>query len=134
MLIVIEGLDGVGKTTQFELLQNELDSCRFITFPYYNTPSGEIIKNYLSGSYNESDKSISAYSASCFYAVDRYTSFKTDWQADFDANKPIISARAKVSLSAITESASGLFMPCLSSRICFLRRYLFALWLQCYVC
>lgn len=93
MLIVIEGLDGVGKTTQFELLKNELNNCRFITFPYYNTPSGEIIKSYLSGSYNEEDKSISAYSASCFYAVDRYTSFKTDWQKDFSDDKPIISAR-----------------------------------------
>lgn len=92
-LIVIEGLDGVGKTTQFELLKKDFPDYCFITFPYYDTPSGEIIKNYLGGIYKEQNPKTSAYSASCFYAVDRYTSFKTHWENTYRNNLPIISAR-----------------------------------------
>lgn len=92
-LIVIEGLDGGGKTTQLELLKSEYIDCRFITFPNYDSPSGEIVTNYLQGKYKEENNNISAYTASCFYAVDRYTSYKTDWEKDYKAGIPIISAR-----------------------------------------
>lgn len=92
-LIVIEGLDGGGKTTQLELLKKEYPDFRFITFPNYNSPSGEIVTDYLQGKYREEDKSVSAYTASCFYAVDRYTSYKTHWEKDFSEGKTIISAR-----------------------------------------
>lgn len=92
-LIVIEGLDGGGKTTQLELLKKEYPDFRFITFPNYNSPSGEIVTDYLHGKYNEEDKTVSAYTASCFYAVDRYTSYKTDWEKDCTDGKTVISAR-----------------------------------------
>lgn len=92
-LIVIEGLDGGGKTTQLELLKKEYPNFRFITFPNYNSPSGEIVTDYLQGKYREDDKSVSAFTASCFYAVDRYISFKTDWGKDFYEGKTVISAR-----------------------------------------
>lgn len=92
-LIVIEGLDGGGKTTQLELLKKDHPQFRFITFPNYGSPSGQIVSSYLNGDYNEKDPSVSAYTASCFYAVDRYTSFKTDWEKDYLSGKPIISAR-----------------------------------------
>ena len=49
-LFVIEGLDGCGKSTQLEMLKASADSnIRFISFPNYNSASGEIIKDYLSG-------------------------------------------------------------------------------------
>lgn len=92
-LIVIEGLDGGGKTTQLELLKKDYPNFRFITFPNYESPSGQIVTNYLKGKYKEQDNSVSAYTASCFYAVDRYTSYKTDWEKDYLAGTPIISAR-----------------------------------------
>ena len=92
-LIVIEGLDGSGKSTQLGLLKRKLTNARFITFPYYDTDSGRIISSYLKGSFNETDPSVSAYSASIMYAVDRYTSFKTHWQALYDSGDPVISAR-----------------------------------------
>lgn len=92
-LIVIEGLDGGGKTTQLELLKKEYPNFRFITFPNYNSPSGEIVTDYLQGKFREDDKSVSAFTASCFYAVDRYISFKTDWGKDFYEGKTVISAR-----------------------------------------
>ncbi|MCM1299839.1 MAG: deoxynucleoside kinase [Firmicutes bacterium] len=92
-LIVIEGLDGGGKTTQLELLKSQYPDYRFITFPNYGSPSGEIVTNYLQGKYKENDNTVSAYTASCFYAVDRYTSYKTDWEKDYKAGIPVISAR-----------------------------------------
>lgn len=92
-IIVIEGLDGCGKSTQFELLKNKFTDCRFITFPNYNSPSGEIITDYLNGKFPEKNSEISSYSASAFYAVDRYISCKTDWGIDYNSGKNIISAR-----------------------------------------
>lgn len=92
-LIVIEGLDGGGKTTQLELLKELYPNCRYITFPNYNSPSGEIVSSYLKGEYGEKDSTVSAYTASCFYAVDRYTSYKTDWEKDYLEGRTVISAR-----------------------------------------
>lgn len=92
-LIIIEGLDGGGKTTQLELLKKDYPDFRFITFPNYGSPSGQIVTSYLEGRYREQDDTVSAYTASCFYAVDRYTSYKTDWEKDYMAGTPILSAR-----------------------------------------
>ena len=92
-LIVIEGLDGSGKSTQLELLKKKLPGAHFITFPYYETDSGRIISAYLKGTFAETDPVRSAYSASIMYAVDRYTSFKTHWEALYESGRPVISAR-----------------------------------------
>lgn len=92
-LVVIEGLDGGGKTTQLELLKKVYPDFRYITFPNYDSPSGKIVTSYLNGEYKESDNSVSAYTASCFYAVDRYTSYKTDWEKDIKSGKTVVSAR-----------------------------------------
>lgn len=92
-LIIIEGLDGGGKSTQLELLKKDYPDFRFITFPNYRSPSGQIVTNYLEGKYREQDDTVSAYTASCFYAVDRYTSYKTDWEKDYLAGTPVLSAR-----------------------------------------
>jgi dTMP kinase len=93
-LIVIEGLDGSGKTTQLELLTEKLkDKAKFVSFPDYNSLSGKIIGEYLKGVYANLDELDGAYSASCFYAVDRYISYKTDWIKDYKDGTNIISAR-----------------------------------------
>ena len=92
-LIVIEGLDGSGKSTQLGLLKEKLPDAHFITFPYYETDSGRIISSYLNGKYAETDPGKSAYSASIMYAVDRYTSYKTHWQVLYESGRPVISAR-----------------------------------------
>lgn len=92
-LIVIEGLDGSGKSTQLGLLQKRLPDAHFITFPNYGADSGRIISSYLNGAFDEQDPRKSAYSASVMYAVDRYTSFKTHWGALYSSEYPVISAR-----------------------------------------
>ena len=92
-LIVIEGLDGCGKTTQLEMLKEKFPKANFITFPYYNTDSGRIVTDYLSGKFGEENTSVSAYSASAIYAVDRYTSYKTHWERLYKSENPLISAR-----------------------------------------
>ena len=92
-LIVIEGLDGCGKSTQLEILKEKFSKANFITFPYYNTDSGRIVSDYLSGKFHEENPSVSAYSASAIYAVDRYTSYKTHWEPLYNSHELLISAR-----------------------------------------
>ena len=74
-LFVIEGLDGCGKSTQLEMLKAKVSGdIRFISFPNYNSASGEIIKDYLSGKFCEENGRTGAYTAGSFYAIDRYIS------------------------------------------------------------
>jgi len=82
-LIVFEGIDGSGKSTQFEMmctrLSNEGRRFKRLVFPRYSEPSSALIKMYLGGDFGENPDSVNAYAASSFYAVDRYASFIQDW-------------------------------------------------------
>lgn len=56
-IIVIEGIDKAGKTTQAKLLQKKLRSkCIKFDFPDYSTPVGKEIKKFLDGKRNYSDE------------------------------------------------------------------------------
>ena len=81
-LFVIDGTDGSGKQTQFDLLKKHLDEdnieYRTVSFPNYDSPSSSLVKMYLSGEFGENAQEISPYIASTFYAVDRYATFKKD--------------------------------------------------------
>ena len=99
MFIVIDGLDGCGKSTQLELLKEKIPDAKFITFPYYETNSGKIVTDYLHGKFPEKSAEISAYSASAIYAVDRYTSFKTHWGEFY--NSPMLIAGRYTTSNAI---------------------------------
>lgn len=82
-LIVIEGTDGVGKSTQFALLKNrfaeEGRQFRTIVFPQYSEPSSALIRMYLGGEFGTRPADVNAYAASMFYAVDRYASYQKIW-------------------------------------------------------
>ena len=82
-LIVLEGTDGSGKSTQFKLLtQRLLDEktpFKHAVFPRYSEPSSALIRMYLGGEFGTNPSDVNSYAASAFYAVDRYASFKQDW-------------------------------------------------------
>lgn len=96
-LIVIEGTDGSGKSTQFQKLTDRLRSegTRFKTlvFPQYSEPSSALIRMYLGGEFGHNPSDVNAYAASAFYAVDRYASFKKDWGKWYDDGGLILSDR-----------------------------------------
>lgn len=75
VLIVLEGTDGSGKGTQFELLEKRLrqegyDVAAF-DFPQYQKESSHFIKRYLNGDYGPLE-AVSPYTSSLFYALDRF--------------------------------------------------------------
>lgn len=74
-LIVVEGaLDGIGKTTQFNLLKERLNNDGLnVTshhFPSYNTYYGKPVEEYLKGNLGNPED-LSPYFVNSLYAVDR---------------------------------------------------------------
>ena len=78
-LIVLEGTDGSGKSTQFRLLTQRLtqDNYTFekLVFPQYSEPSSALIRMYLGGEFGSNTTDVNAYAASAFYAVDPFASY-----------------------------------------------------------
>lgn len=102
-LIVIDGLDGSGKTTQFDIIKNilsEKHSVKPISFPDYENPSSALVRMYLNGEMAENAADINAYAASSFYAVDRYANYKMVWEKNYK-NGDLIFASRYVSSNAI---------------------------------
>lgn len=95
-LIVIDGLDGSGKTTQFEIIKEELmksHDVKAISFPDYNNPSSALVKMYLNGELSKDAGGVNAYAASSFYAVDRYASYKMFWEENYQRGDLIFASR-----------------------------------------
>ena len=96
-LIVIEGVDASGKQTQTELLYKYISSVTDkvikIEFPDYESPSSEVIKMYLNGAFGKDADAVNPYAASSFFAIDRFTSYKTKWEALYNDGYIIIADR-----------------------------------------
>lgn len=96
-LIVIEGTDGSGKSTQFRLLSQRLEreglQFQYLRFPRYSEPSSALIQMYLNGEFGSDPAEVNAYAASAFYAVDRYASYKQDWGSWYDHGGLVLSDR-----------------------------------------
>lgn len=96
-LIVLEGTDGSGKSTQFGLLTQRLtaEGKRFqkLVFPQYSEPSSALIRMYLGGEFGGSPGDVNAYAASAFYAVDRYASYKKVWGSWYESGGLVLSDR-----------------------------------------
>lgn len=96
-IIVIDGLDGCGKSTQLEIIKNRLSESgkcvHTISFPDYESQSSALVKMYLNGEFSDDPDDINAYAASSFYAVDRYSSYMKNWKKIYESNSIILAAR-----------------------------------------
>ena len=96
-LIVIEGTDSSGKETQtkklFEKLEEKDLKVKKISFPNYDSPACEPVKMYLAGAFGEDAMKVNPYPVSTMYAIDRYASFKTDWEKFYNEDGIIVTDR-----------------------------------------
>ena len=96
-LIVIEGTDGSGKSTQFKKLTERLNAenkpFQKLVFPQYSEPSSALIRMYLGGEFGTKPTDVNAYAASVFYAVDRYASYKKVWEDWYKNGGLVVSDR-----------------------------------------
>ena len=96
-LIVLEGTDGTGKTTQVGLMAQRLEGAgvpfRRVKFPRYGSPFAAPVERYLQGDLGKRPGDVSAYAASTLYAVDRYASYRQEWREEYEGGKLILADR-----------------------------------------
>ena len=107
-LIVIEGAcDGIGKTTQVDLLIKHLKKdCENVInyhFPSYNTYQGLPVEKYLKGEFGNKS-SLSNYFINSLFAHDRAVTWYTYLKKEYENDKTIILDRYTTS-SIIYQSA-----------------------------
>ena len=96
-LIVVEGAcDGIGKSTQYELLYKSLlednyEVCRH-HFPSYGTVEAAPVEKFLRGELG-SPKDISPYLVNSLYAVDRAITWQTSLKPEYEQGKIILLDR-----------------------------------------
>ncbi len=107
-LIVIEGTDGSGKSTQFKQLTEHLKAdghpFQTLVFPQYSEPSSALIRMYLGGEFGTKPSDVNAYAASAFYAVDRYASYKKAWGEWYEQGGLVVCDRYTTS-NAVHQAA-----------------------------
>lgn len=88
MLIVLEGLDGAGKSTQIQRLRNFLAeeglASEYLHFPRFDAPVfGELIARFLRGEFGSAEQ-VDPYLVALLYAGDRADAAETirSWQAE----------------------------------------------------
>ena len=96
-LFVVEGAcDGIGKTTQYELLKEKLAATSNVVtshhFPSYNTYQGAPVEKYLSGEYGQTGE-LSPYFINGLYANDRAITWYTKLKEKYDNGDIILLDR-----------------------------------------
>lgn len=97
-IIVIDGMDAVGKNTQSILLCKKLQEqghkVKLFSFPNYQDDSSFFIKKFLNGEYKDINN---PYTISLFYAVDRAITFIREIKEKYDQGYIIILDRYYIS-------------------------------------
>ena len=96
-LIVFEGAcDGIGKSTQIELLRNKLELDGNVVvghhFPTYGTYHGAPVEEYLSGNFGNIND-LSPYFINSLYAVDRSCAWHSKLKSLYDEGKILLFDR-----------------------------------------
>lgn len=96
-VIVIEGTDSSGKETQtkklFEKLKEEGLKVRKLSFPNYDSPACEPVKMYLAGAFGDKALDVNPYPVSTMFAIDRYASYKMDWEKFYNEDGIVVTDR-----------------------------------------
>ena len=96
-LIVFEGIDGSGKSAHYKKVCQRLEAegidYKHIVFPRYDKESSALIRMYLGGEFGTNPADVNAYTASAFFAVDRFASYRTDWGKTYDEGGFVLSDR-----------------------------------------
>ena len=96
-LIVLEGIDGSGKSSQYRRLCTRMEKDKIaynhIVFPRYDKESSALIRMYLNGEFGDKPDDVNPYVASTFYAVDRFAAYRTDWGKIYENGGLILSDR-----------------------------------------
>ena len=107
-LIVLEGTDGCGKSTQYRRLCRHVEEAgipsRQLVFPQYQEPSSALIRMYLAGEFGSHPDDVNPYAASSCYAVDRYASLKKVWGTWYEEGGLVLADRYTTS-NAIHQGA-----------------------------
>ena len=96
-VIVVEGAcDGIGKTTQFELLKEHLvkDGKKIYShhFPTYGSVQGKPVEEYLAGKYGKPSE-LSPYFINDLYAIDRAVTWHTELKEKYNDGEIIVLDR-----------------------------------------
>ena len=96
-LIILEGGDGSGKATQTarlaERLRAEGKEVKTVTFPNYDSGAAMPIKMYLAGDFGKNPNDVNPYIASSMYAIDRFASFRQEWEDFYNKGGIILADR-----------------------------------------
>ena len=97
-MLVLDGLDGCGKTTQAQRLAQRLEQAypgriHLISYPDYQSPSSALVRMYLEGDFSAHPDGVNAYAASTFYAVDRYAGYVRQWGEWYRRGHLILACR-----------------------------------------
>lgn len=96
--IVIEGIDGSGKSTIVDKIEEVCNKSGIglnkVSFPNYKDMSGDLIKRVLKRRYIRHMSELNPYAFSALYAVDRWLSINKEYiEAFFRSTYPILSDR-----------------------------------------
>ena len=100
MLITFEGIDGSGKATYVKRLQEDLSNdkqaiisnytYRRISYPDYDSPTGQMIKKYLHGDYGGLYDNLNHKTIGLLYSINREDYYRRVWKKWYDDKNNII--------------------------------------------